>query len=148
MKISVLLVMLGLPFAASAGEDSALRGQAKQLFGRLEAPSAKVIATPEVALGRALFWDTRISTDGKTACASCHPVEDFGADRRRASVDARGALTSRHSPTVFNSMPQPSIRWLGDRKDGADQAEGSMTGSMGFPTKDAAPRSRTWAASR
>jgi cytochrome c peroxidase len=35
-------------------------------------------------------------------------------------------------------MPQPTLRWLGDRKTGADQAEGSLTGSMGFPSKQAA----------
>jgi cytochrome c peroxidase len=29
------------------------------------------------------------------------------------------------------------LRWLGDRKNAADQAEGSMTGSMGFASKDA-----------
>jgi cytochrome c peroxidase len=32
-------------------------------------------------------------------------------------------------------MQQPSLRWLGDRKDGAAQAEGSLTGSMGFASK-------------
>jgi cytochrome c peroxidase len=122
--------------AVAASEDAKLREQALKLFGRLEAPVAAKVSTPEVALGRALFWDKRISLDGKTACASCHPAEDFGADRRRVSLDARGDLTSRHSPTVFNSMTQPSLRWLGDRKDGQIQAEGSMTGSMGFKTKD------------
>ncbi|HEY8268039.1 MAG TPA: cytochrome c peroxidase, partial [Xanthobacteraceae bacterium] len=60
-----------------------------------------------------------------------------GADRRAFSPDARGALTSRHSPTVFNSMSQPALRWLSDRKTGADQAEGSITGSMGFGSKEA-----------
>jgi cytochrome c peroxidase len=79
-----------------------------------------------------------VSSDGKTACASCHPATDWGADRRRFSPDARGALTSRHSPTIFNSMSQPMLRWLGDRKSGADQAESSLTGSLGFPSKDAA----------
>jgi cytochrome c peroxidase len=28
------------------------------------------------------------------------------------------------------------LRWLGDRRTGAEQAEGSITGSMGFRTKD------------
>jgi cytochrome c peroxidase len=84
-----------------------------------------------------LFWDARLSSDGKTACASCHFARDWGADRRRFSIDARGAATSRHSPTVFNAMSQPTLRWLGDRKSGADQAEGSLTGSMGFASKQA-----------
>ena len=130
------LLMITMPLAASAGEDAELRKMADELFGRIEALAAAKIATPEAALGRALFWDTRVSLDGKTACASCHPREDWGADRRRASVDARGDLTSRNSPTIFNTMPLPGLRWLSDRKNGAEQAEGSMTGSMGFKTKD------------
>jgi cytochrome c peroxidase len=137
MKLAVAGMVLGAAIGAagSAIADEELRSQASTLFGRIEA--AKYQATPEVELGRALFWDTRASLDGKTACASCHPARDWGADARRYSPDARGALTSRHSPTVFNSMGQPTLRWLGDRKSGADQAEGSMTGSMGFPSKQA-----------
>src|SRR5207248_5841242 len=118
-----------------AQADEQLRRDAAAMFGHIEAPAAA--ATPEIELGRALFWDPRVSSDGKTACASYHPARDWGADRRRFSPDARGALTSRHSPTVFNSVSQPMLRWLGDRKDGADQAESSMTGSMGFASKDA-----------
>jgi cytochrome c peroxidase len=138
MKRSFLFLVAVLPLAALAGEDAALREMAGELFGRIEAPAASRVTAPEVRLGRALFWDTRASSDGKTACASCHPADDYGADRRRVSVDARGDHTSRNSPTIFNAMGLPSLRWLGDRKDGADQAEGSMTGSMGFATKDAA----------
>lgn len=33
-----------------------------------------------IALGKALFWDTRLGSDGKTACASCH--FQAGADNR------------------------------------------------------------------
>jgi cytochrome c peroxidase len=121
--------------AAAAQADEPLRRQALSLFGRLEAPSG----TPaEAELGRALFWDERLSLDGKTSCGSCHFARDWGADRRAFSPDARGALTSRHSPTVFNSMGQPALRWLADRKSGADQAEGSLTGSMGFGSKELA----------
>jgi len=136
MRTLAAIALLPLPFAVFAGEDAKLREMAGELFGRIEAPAAAKVATPEVALGRALFWDTRASLDGRTACASCHPAEDFGADRRRGSVDARGDVTSRNSPTIFNAMPLPGLRWLSDRKTGAEQAEGSMTGSMGFNTKD------------
>ncbi len=130
--VAVLAAVLGASCASVP--DDGLRQQAAALFGRVEAAPSH--ATVEAELGRALFWDTRLSSDGKTACASCHFARDWGADRRRFSPDARGALTSRHSPTVFNSMNQPMLRWLGDRKSGADQAESSLTGSMGFPTKE------------
>jgi cytochrome c peroxidase len=134
MKSRTLLLMAALA-AASAHADESLRRDALGLFGRLEAPAAP---GPEAELGRALFWDQRVSLDGKTSCGSCHPARDGGADRRRFSPDARGELTSRHSPTVFNSTRQPALRWLGDRKTAADQAEGSLTGSLGFASKPAA----------
>src|SRR5262245_5090722 len=123
-------------FACAASADEALRRQAAGLFGEIKASTAA--GSPQAELGRALFWDERASLDGKTACASCHFARDWGADRRQFSPDARGELTSRHSPTVFNSVSQPTLRWLGDRKTAADQAEGSLGGSLGFPSRDAA----------
>ncbi|HYC44526.1 MAG TPA: cytochrome c peroxidase [Burkholderiales bacterium] len=136
-KSFTLIVLIALlMLAPTALADPELRAEALRLFGRLEPPAATL--TAEAELGRALFWDTRISRDGKTACASCHVPQAWGADSRRFSTDARGKLTSRHSQTVFNTMGQPALRWVGDRKTGADQAEGSMTGSMGFDSKEAA----------
>ncbi|HTQ73851.1 MAG TPA: cytochrome c peroxidase [Burkholderiales bacterium] len=137
MKILTLGIMLAAGTAIAGvtkAADDGLRREAAALFGTI--PAATVSPeSAEARLGRALFWDTRVSADGKTACASCHAAGDWGADRRPASIDARGEATPRHSPTVFNSMSQPALRWLGDRKTGADQAEGSLTGSMGFASK-------------
>ena len=131
LALSIVLLAAGLAHA-----DEQLRREALALFGRIQ--PANTTAAPEAELGRALYWDERISLDGKTSCGSCHFARDWGADRRSFSPDARGALTSRHSPTVFNSMGQPALRWLSDRKTGADQAEGSLTGSLGFASRDAA----------
>jgi cytochrome c peroxidase len=133
-SVNALAVVAAFLAVGAAQADEPLQRAALDLFGRIEAGS---VSTAEAELGRLLFWDTRLSADGKTACASCHPAPDWGADRRRFSRDARGELTSRQSPTVFNSMTQPSLRWLGDRKTGAEQAEGSLTGSLGFPSKEA-----------
>jgi cytochrome c peroxidase len=36
--------------------------------------------TSLVALGKALFWDVQVGSDGRTACASCH--FHAGADHR------------------------------------------------------------------
>ena len=130
---TAVLLTAALAGAGNAVADEKLRSQALALFGRIEATAYE--ATPERELGRALFWDERASSDGKTSCASCHAARDWGADRRQFSIDARGQATSRHSPTVFNSMVQKTLRWLGDRKSGADQAEGSLSGSMGFASR-------------
>ena len=136
MRAVIFAGVLAALFAGNAGADDALRRQAASLFGEIKA--SKEAASPQAELGRALFWDVRVSLDGKTACASCHFAQDWAADHRRFSPDARGELTSRHSPTVFNSVSQPTLRWLGDRKTAAEQAEGSLRGSLGFPSLDAA----------
>jgi cytochrome c peroxidase len=137
MKLFLPVVAIVLGAASPAHADEQLRREALAMFGRIEAAPAAAM-TREVELGRALYWDERISLDGKTSCGSCHFARDWGADRRRFSPDARGALTSRHSPTIFNSVDQPALRWLSDRKTAADQAEGSLTGSLGFASKAAA----------
>ena len=127
----------------SAANDGDLLQDAREVLGALAPSPNGSELTPAAELGRALFWDPRISADGATSCASCHLAQDGGADQRRFSLDARGKLTQRNSQTVFNAMQQPALRWTGDRKSGAHQAERSLTGSMGFASAgDAVPRLR------
>lgn len=120
------------------GDDDKLRSEANELFGAIEIPRDAMIGTPNVVLGRALFWDERISSDGKTSCASCHRLKDYGADRQVVSRRATGKMTKRNSQTVFNATRQPTLRWTGNRKSGAEQAERSLTGSMGLASREAA----------
>jgi len=131
------LVAAGALLAAVPAAADPLREQATALFGALAPASEEDIAAPEARLGRALFWDTRLSADGKTACASCHLQEDWGADARKRSLDARGKLTERHAQTVLNTQGATAgLRWLADRANGMDQALGSITGSMGFERRE------------
>jgi len=109
-----------------------LRDQAKVHFGTVAPVQPMEVVAPRAVLGRALFWDARLSRDGKTACASCHAREDHSADRRRVSINAKGEPTALHSQPIFMAQDQVALRWYGDRRDGAHQAERSITGSMGF----------------
>jgi cytochrome c peroxidase len=122
--------------AADAAAAMAARAQAQALFGTVNPVQPGEANSPEAVLGRALFWDARVSLDGKTACASCHAATDWSSDRRRLSINAKGQPTTLHSQPVFMSMDQFALRWHGDRRDGAHQAERSITGSMGFAKAD------------
>jgi len=137
LRKTILVLTIALA-TAPATADEQLRRNALALFGRLDASPAAARSNTEVELGRALFWDARVSGDARTSCASCHSVADWAADRRRLPVDARGKPMPRHAPTVFNAMHQPMLRWLGDRKSGAELAEGLLTGPMGFASKEQA----------
>lgn len=132
-----LLFAFGAELTGAQSRDglTPLEQEAAGTFGALPTPVPD--GGPPAELGRALFWDGRVSTNGRTSCASCHAAADGGADRARFSVDARERRTARNSQTVFNAMLQPSLRWTGDRTSGAHQAERSLTGSMGFEQADA-----------
>lgn len=61
-----------------------------------------------IALGQRLFFDNRLSPDGRLACASCHvPGLAFADGRPRGQ--GRGTL-DRHTPSLWNAGHQ---RWLG-----------------------------------
>ena len=135
-SMAVFMALLtGLPVLAQSPSD--LRSMASAQLGALEPATAEEAAMPRAMLGQALFWDMRLSADGRTACASCHIPDNAGSDPRPLSVNARGALTSLHSLTVFNAQEaQAGLRWFADRPSGAAQALGSITGSMGFETRE------------
>jgi cytochrome c peroxidase len=59
-----------------------------------------------VEFGRALFFDCRLSQDGRTACASCHRAESGWGDAMALNA-GRGLV--RHVPTLLNSA---YARWL------------------------------------
>jgi len=111
---------------------NAMRQRTAPLFGTVAPTTASEVNAPMAKLGRALFWDTRLSLDGKTACASCHTREAWSADRRLKSITAKGEPTTLHSQPMFMAQDQVALRWYGDRRDGVHQAERSITGSMGF----------------
>jgi cytochrome c peroxidase len=126
------------PASPASTEDGELRTEAQALFGVLEVPGD--VDLERARLGRALFFDTRIGADGKTGCVTCHLPEAWGTDGIPLSRDARGKLTDRNSQTVFNAAGQPSIRWRGDRRSAAHQAEDSLKGSLGYSrTEEVAP---------
>lgn len=133
----LILVTQVFAFSSARSDDGALRADATKLFEVIHPAPENKLAAPRVELGQALFWDIRVSSDGKTACASCHLADEGGANRRRFSLDAKGKNTSRNSQTVFNAALQSALRWAGDRKSAAHQAEKSLTGSMGFSSAEA-----------
>jgi len=65
-------------------------------------------------LGRSLFYDKRMSSNGKVACATCHAPELYFADGRKR---AKGVgETPRAAPSVIGSQWLPFVFWDG-RKD-------------------------------
>lgn len=77
-------------------------------------------------LGRLLYFDKRISSDGTISCASCHAVERGFSDGRSLSIGINGNVGTRHSPTVINSAYQKLYFWDGRANSLEDQAKGPI----------------------
>jgi len=83
--------------------------------------------TPEkVALGRRLYFDTRLSRDGDISCNTCHPLERYGADGLPVSAGHRGQKGDRNSPTVYNAAGHFVQFWDGRAKTIEEQAKGPI----------------------
>jgi cytochrome c peroxidase len=127
------LTVAAATFAVAANMTATeLQTMAKGLFGVVKPVEANEVAAADAVLGRALYWDQRLSLNGKVACASCHTAQNWSASNLPTDTNAKGEQTTLHSQGIFMSMDQPSLRWYGDRTSGAHQAERSITGSMGF----------------
>ncbi|WP_448130204.1 cytochrome-c peroxidase [Stenotrophomonas rhizophila] len=73
------------------------------------------------ALGRKLFFDTRLSADSRTSCASCHVPERYFTDGLAVSRGASGQVGTRNAPALGNLPKGPAFFWDG-RETGRAQA--------------------------
>jgi len=64
-----------------------------------EAPSAE-----QIALGRRLFFERRLSENATVSCANCHvPRQGFTQREQRTSVGVEGRSVRRNAPTLYNA---------------------------------------------
>ena len=96
--------------------------------------------TPEkVELGKMLFFDPRLSSNGTVSCFSCHNVMEGGDDHRPTSIGVHGQAGGRNSPTVWNAAFLSAQFWDGRAATLEDQAKGPPANpiEMGMSSLDA-----------
>src|SRR5262245_29303907 len=69
------------------------------------------MTTEKVELGRHLFYDRRMSVNGKESCASCHKQELAFTDGRARAEGTTGELHPRSSMSLANVGYNPSLTW-------------------------------------
>jgi cytochrome c peroxidase len=123
---------------ALADDDAELLKQARGLFQ----PLPKDMATAEfpvpaarVLLGRALFFEPRVSADGTLSCVRCHQPALYGIDGLPKSVGIHDRALLRNSPTVLNAALYSAQHWDGRFVSVEDQAKRSLLGP-GFGNSD------------
>jgi cytochrome c peroxidase len=65
-------------------------------------PEDNPITAEKVALGRQLFFDTRLSRDRSISCATCHRPNRAFSDARPVAVGILGRVGRRNAPALVN----------------------------------------------
>jgi len=104
--------------------------------------SAIVIENKKAMLGRVLFYDTKLSTNNKVACASCHQQRFAFSDTSQASAGVNGN-TGRHSMRLVNLRFAEEVKFFWDERAAtlADQVLQPIQDhtEMGFSGSDGNP---------
>jgi cytochrome c peroxidase len=80
-------------------------------FPRPVAPADNPMSTAKVELGRYLFYDKRMSANGKESCASCHRQELAFTDGRSQAEGTTGELHPRSAMSLANIGYSPLLTW-------------------------------------
>lgn len=81
-------------------------------------------------LGRVLFYDRRLSANGRVSCASCHKQELGFSDNAVLSAGFSGQLTRRHSMSLVNA------RWYGRGRFFWDERAATLEEQVLMPFQD------------
>lgn len=113
-------VTVGLAFAAGLlGAD--FDWNLPQGFPHPIVPADNPMSAAKVELGRYLFYDKRISVNGKESCASCHRQELAFTDGRRRAEGTTGELHPRSSMSLVNVAYVPLLTWANPVLDSLEE---------------------------
>ncbi len=125
----ILATALTLNCAGMAGAND-LREAALETFKPLPSTVPAVrnnpITAAKVELGKALFFDPRMSASGVFSCNSCHNLATGGDDNLETSIGHGWQKGPRNAPTALNSVFNEAQFWDGRAADLAEQAKGPV----------------------
>lgn len=111
---------LALSTASLGGADPYLRPE------RAPAPADNKVTAARVALGKALFFDPRLSGSNWISCASCHNPALGWSDGLPTGIGHDMKQLKRATPTILNAAFNPIQMWDGRKRTLEDQALGPI----------------------
>ena len=93
-------------------------------------PEDNPMTRAKIELGRQLYFDPRLSSDGTISCASCHhPDKGYGFDTQ-FGVGVDGQEGNRNSPVSYNRIVSKAQFWDGRATSLEDQAVGPIANAI------------------
>jgi cytochrome c peroxidase len=113
------------PVSADALREAATAAF-KPLPSTIPALNDNTVTPEKIDLGKALFFDPRLSASGVFSCYSCHNLTTGGDDNMEVSVGHGWQKGPRNAPTVLNAVLNEAQFWDGRAEDLAAQAKGPV----------------------
>ena len=100
-------------------------------LGEMTIPAENPMSPEKVELGKKLFFDTRLSKDGKMSCETCHLPDKGWDDGKVVSTKFDGSMNTRNTPTLYNVGYYKQWYWDGRAATLEGQVTAAWKGQMG-----------------
>ena len=147
-RLFLCILLLSLPslfplYAFQSGAERAkpLRVQVpvglNESLWRKRIPKDNPLSVEKVALGRALYFDKRLSVDGTVSCATCHDPALAFTDAKVLAIGGHDRRGTRNAPTILNAVFNETFFWDGRASSLEDQVKHPLLSSfeMGMPNE-------------
>ena len=148
---AVILATVAISIAADrrprydAGAGTGRAGRAQEYLSggfpwqlyELALPADNPQSAAKVALGKALFFDARLSSDNTISCANCHDPHKGFTDQQTTSDGVHMKLGERNAPTILDAMFNVEQFWDGREPTLEAQARDPILNpiEMGMPDR-------------
>lgn len=116
LKLFTLALAIAAGYSAAAFDWNIPPG-----FPRPAVPADNPMSAEKVELGRYLFYDKRMSLNGKESCGTCHRQELAFTDGRGRAVGTTGQLHPRSSMSLVNVAYAPLLTWANPTLDSLEE---------------------------
>ncbi len=120
------ILALGIAALQAVGEPAAKLPKTPLGLPAVPVPDDNPMTAEKVELGKMLYFDPRLSRDGKISCATCHAPKMAWAEHKPTSEGIGGKFGQRNSPTVLNAAYATSQFWDGRAASLEEQALGPI----------------------
>jgi cytochrome c peroxidase len=109
--MAVVAILAAANTGLGASEQGGYRWNLPKGFPAPYVPADNPMSEVKVELGQHLFYDARLSVNGKQSCASCHKQELAFTDGRAVGIGATGESHSRGAMSLVNIAWSGALTW-------------------------------------
>ncbi len=120
----VLLVGWGLSPPVLAAKSDYLPSK------KMRIPKDNQLTPERIELGKALFFDPRLSDTNQMSCATCHNPSLYWTDGLKKAVGNKSQQLTRATPTIVNVGHSRRLFWDGRARSLEEQASGPIKSSV------------------